>query len=168
MNERFRVGIITSPHGIKGEVKVYPTTDDLKRFLDLKEAILVCGGAERNVRVEGVKFFKNLAILKLSGIESPEAAKNFQNADLFVTRENAVPLDEGEYYIADMIGADIFLEDKSHFGTVRDILQTAANDVIVAETDDGKEVLLPVTEECVLDMDAENARITIHLLKGLL
>ena len=159
MEELFRVGVISNTHGIRGEVKVYPTTDNVRRFDDLKEVILDTGKEQLILHVTSVKYFKNMVILKF---------KEFDNMDLLVTRENAIPLEEGEYYIADIIGSKVITDEDKILGTLTDVLQTGANDVYVVKTKDGKEVLLPSIEECILDRDIENKIVKVHIMKGLL
>ena len=158
MEELFRVGVISNTHGIRGEVKVYPTTDNVRRFDDLKEVILDTGKEQLILHVTSVKYFKNMVndIIPYKGM------------DLLVTRENAIPLEEGEYYIADIIGSKAITDEDKILGTLTDVLQTGANDVYVVKTKDGKEVLLPSIEECILDRDIENKIVKVHIMKGLL
>lgn len=167
MEQFLQVGVITSTHGLKGEVKVFPTTDDPGRFRQLKEVILERKRERLNLNVEGVKFFKQFVIVKFQGIDSIDDVEPYVKCSLLVTRENAVPLEEGEYFIADLIGLDVVTDEGAHFGTLKDVLQTGANDVYVVDHN-GAEVLLPVTRECVLDIDLERRIVTVHILKGLL
>ena len=104
MVSKLRVGVISSTHGLKGEVKVFPTTDDPARFRDLREVILEAKRETRDLEVERVKFFKQFVIVKFKGLDRIEEVEGYKGAELWVTRENAVPLEEGEYYIADLIG----------------------------------------------------------------
>ena len=149
MEKYFRVGVIANTHGIRGEVKVYPTTDDINRFKKLKKCILDTGKEYIDLNVESVKFFKNMVILKF---------KEYNNINDI----------EGEYYIADILGAKVILEDGSEFGVLEDVMQTGANDVYVVKTLDNKEVLLPKIDECVKKLDIENKIVTVHIMKGLL
>lgn len=168
MEEFLRVGVISSTHGIKGEVKVYPTTDDVERFLDLKEVWLDTRREKLPLTVTGVKFFKNLVILKFKEFNDINEIEKYKGCDLLVDREHAVPLEEGEYFIADLLGLTVVTEDGEVFGTLDDVMQTGANDVYVVITTDGKEVLLPVIPECVLDVNLEEGKITVHIMDGLL
>ncbi|MDO4325521.1 MAG: ribosome maturation factor RimM [bacterium] len=168
MEEFLRVGVISSTHGIKGEVKVYPTTDDVERFLDLKEVWLDTRREKLPLTVTGVKFFKNLVILKFKEFNDINEIEKYKGCDLLVDREHAVPLEEGEYFIADLLGLTVVTEDGEVFGTLDDVMQTGANDVYVVMTTDGKEVLLPVIPECVLDVNLEEGKITVHIMDGLL
>ena len=168
MEELFRVGVISNTHGIRGEVKVYPTTDNVRRFDDLKEVILDTGKEQLVLHVTSVKYFKNMVILKFKEFDNINDIIPYKGMDLLVTRENAIPLEEGEYYIADIIGSKVITDEDKILGTLTDVLQTGANDVYVVKTKDGKEVLLPSIEECILDRDIENKIVKVHIMKGLL
>lgn len=168
MNDYFRVGVIANTHGIRGEVKVYPTTDDVTRFKKLKQVILDTGREKMDLEIQSVKFFKNMAILKFKGIDNINDIEKYKGKDLLVTRENAVELEEDEFYLADVLDAKVITDDGEEFGTITDVLETGANDVFVVETKEGKEVLFPVTKECVLDIDTDEKVVTVHILPGLL
>ena len=168
MEELFRVGVISNTHGIRGEVKVYPTTDNVRRFDDLKEVILDTWKEQLILHVTSVKYFKNMVILKFKEFDNINDIIPYKGMDLLVTRENAIPLEEGEYYIADIIGSKVITDEDKILGTLTDVLQTGANDVYVVKTKDGKEVLLPSIEECILDRDIENKIVKVHIMKGLL
>ena len=162
------MGVISNTHGIRGEVKVYPTTDNVRRFDDLKEVILDTGKEQLILHVTSVKYFKNMGILKFKEFDNINDIIPYKGMDLLVTRENAIPLEEGEYYIADIIGSKVITDEDKILGTLTDVLQTGANDVYVVKTKDGKEVLLPSIEECILDRDIENKIVKVHIMKGLL
>ena len=168
MVDLLRVGTIASTHGLRGEVKVYPTTDDINRFKELKFCILDTGREKLELEVESVKFFKQFAILKFKGYDRIDDIEKYRGRDLLVTRENAVGLKENENFIADLIGLDVVTDEGVHFGTVTDIMQTAANDVYVINGDDEKEYLFPSIKECILDVDLEKGQVTAHIMKGLL
>lgn len=162
-----QVGVITTTHGIKGEVKVFPTTDDIKRFDYLKKAYIDSKEGLIQVKVAGVRYFKNLAILKFKGINDINDVEKYKKCPLLVTREDAVPLEEGEYYITDIIGINAVSEDGTLLGTIKDVLQTGANDVYIIGTDDKKEILVPAIKECILNVDLDKKEMKIHLLEGL-
>ena len=143
MEDLLQVGVITTTHGIRGEVKVYPTTDDVHRFEELESVLLDTGKEYRELKIKSVKYFKQYAILKFKGIDNINDIEKYKGKSLFVTRENAQPLGEDEYYIADLIGMEVYLEDGSHFGTLKDVMETGANDVYIIKTEEGKEVLIP-------------------------
>ncbi len=168
MEQTFRVGVITSTHGLRGEVKVFPTTDDAQRFRQLKDVLLDTGREQKPLEVEQVRFFKNMVIVKFKGIDRIEDIEAYKGRDLLVTRENAVELGPDENFIADLIGLDVVTDEGARLGELTDVLQTGANDVYVVKTETGKELLLPAIRDCVLDVDLEAGRITVHVLDGLL
>lgn len=168
MNDFLRVGVITSTHGIRGEVKVFPTTDDVNRFKTLKQVILDTGKEYLDLEIEGVKFFKQYAILKFKGIDNINDIEKYKGKDLLVTRDNAVKLEEDEYFIFDILGSKVISDEGNELGELTEVLTTAANDVYVVKTKEGKEILIPSIEECILDVDTENKEIKVHLIPGLL
>ncbi len=168
MVSELQVGVITQPHGVRGEVKVFPTTDDAGRFRKLKKVILDDGRERRELEIESVKFFKQLVILKFKGLDSINDVEKYRQAGLYVTRDNAVRLQKDEYFIADLIGMAVVTEDGEAFGRIRDVLVTGANDVYAVSREDGSEVLLPAIRECVKKIDMEQGRITVHIMDGLL
>jgi len=174
LDERFQVGIITSPHGVHGEVKVYPTTDDPGRFKRLKEVILVPANTkhpeERVVEVEGAKLSKQMVILKLKGFDDKDGVEKLRQAGLYVTRENAVRLKKDEYFIADLMGLSVLDGDHEdlEIGILEDVMSTGANDVYVIRMRDGRELLLPAIKQCVLEVNVEQGFIRVHILEGLL
>ena len=167
MEEKFKVGIITTTHGIRGEVKVFPTTDDSRRFKRLKDVLLDTGKEELRLEIEGVKFFKNLVILKFQGLDSINDVEKFKGCGLYVPRANAVRLRRDEYFVADLIGVEGFLEDGSRFGVLKDVLETGANDVYIFDTERYGEVLVPAIKDCILAVDVEAGKMRLHLLPGL-
>lgn len=168
MEERFQVGVITSPHGVRGEVKVFPTTDDPGRFKKLREVILVQNRGEKTVEIEQVKFLKQMVILKLKGFDNRNDVEGLRDAALFVPRASAVRLKRDEYFIADLIGLEVRDEQDETIGELRDVLSTGANDVYEIILQDGRELLLPAIRECVLKVSVEEGYIKIHILEGLL
>ena len=167
MEQLLQVGVISSTHGVCGEVKVFPTTDDVKRFKKLKKVILDTGKEQLPLEIEGVKFFKQFVILKFRGIDNINDIEKYKGKSLLVDRKDAVKLKKDEYFIADMIGMDVFTEDGELFGALKDVMETGANDVYIIEMSDGKEVLVPAIKQCILDVDIENRKMVIHLLEGL-
>lgn len=168
MEDLLRIGVITTTHGIKGEVKVFPTTDDPKRFDACDEVILVTRREQIPLHVERVKYFKNIVIVKFKEFNDINQVEQYRKCDLMVTRENAVPLEEGEYFICDIIGADVVEEDGSRIGTVKDVIETGANNVFVIETKEGEEVLFPSIPECIKKVDVENKEVVAHIMPGLM
>ncbi len=184
MEQLLRIGIISSPHGIRGEVKVFPTTDDVQRFKELKQVLLATESdlesgenkeeiqAEQKkgieLEIEGVKFFKQFVILKFKGIDDRNQVESYRGKDLLITRDQAVALEEGEYFIADLIGMEVRSDQGEVLGILSDVLQTGANDVYMVKREGKKDLLIPAIKQCILRTDlAENCMI-VHLLDGLL
>lgn len=155
MEDLLQVGVITTTHGIRGEVKVYPTTDDAHRFDYLESVLLDTGKELCELEIQRVKYFKQFVILKFRDVDNINDIEPYKGKSLYVTRDFAVPLEENEYYIADLIDMDVFLEDGSLFGTLKDVMETGANDVYVIHTTDKKEVLVPAIKDCVKEVDVE-------------
>lgn len=168
METMFQVGVITATHGLRGEVKVFPTTDDPQRFKKLKEIMLDTGKELIKLEVEQVKFFKQFVILKFRGYDDINDVEKWKKKPLKVYRDQAVELKKNEYYIADLIDMEVNLEDGTRFGTLKDVMQTGANDVYVIETTDGKEVLLPAIKQCILSVDVEKGHMTVYVMPGLM
>lgn len=168
MEDFFQVGIITATHGLKGEVKIFPTTDDPNRFKRLKEVLLDTGKERKKLEIEGVKFFKKLVILKFKGLDSINDVERYRRCSLLVDREHAVRLGRNEYFIADLEGLQVRDEDGTPIGVLKSVMETGANDVYEIELSDGRQLLLPAIQQCVLEVDVEAGFIRIHILKGLL
>ncbi len=166
MIELLQVGAIIKTHGIRGEVKVYPLTDDVNRFKTLKEVVLEPESDNITLEIEGVKFQKNLVILKFKGYDNINDIEMHVKKGVFVTRDNAVELEEDEYFVADLIGLNVVTDDGEDFGVIKDVLHTGANDVYVIDHDD-KDVLVPAIKECILDVSIDDKVMKIHLMKGL-
>ena len=168
MESLLRVGVIANTHGIRGEVKVYPTTDDINRFKTLKHVILDTKKEKKDLTITGVKFFKQTVILKFKEFDNINDIERYKGCDLFVTRENAVPLEENEFFITDLIDCKVLTDEGEELGQLTDVMTTGANDVYIVETKEGKEILLPYIEDCIKSIDIENKTIIAHILPGLL
>ena len=167
MEAYLRIGVVTSTHGIRGEARVFPTTQDPERFRDLKEVILDTGRERRILPVEGVRFQKNMVLLKFAGIDTPEEMALYRNGDLLVPRDQGIPLEEGEYYVADLLGLSVYAQGEL-LGRLKEVLPTGANDVYVVESDTYGEVLIPAIRQCILEVDLDRGRMEVRLLEGLL
>lgn len=174
MEDMFKVGVITSTHGVRGEVKVFPTTDDAKRFKRLKQVMLDTGKEMLTMDIEGIKFFKNMVIVKFKGIDNIDEVQKYRQKNLYVARKDAVRLYKDEYYVADLIDMDVFEEDGRKVGVLKEVMPTGANDVYVVELCGGfanteqKEVLIPAIKQCIIKVEPEEGRMTVHLMEGLL
>lgn len=164
MLERLQVGVITKPHGLKGEVNLFPTTDDPGRFDALERVLTADAEDAPELRIESVKYFKGRPILKFEGIDRIEDAEPLRGTALYVRRSDAIPLAEGEYFVGDLVGLDVFLEDGTKLGVLKDILETGANGVYVISVPGKPDVLLPAVEEFILDKDPVGGRITVRVL----
>ena len=165
MEEYLQIGVITTTHGVRGEVKVYPTTDPERLSLD---RVFSIQERKKELHVTGVRFFKQLAIVKFKGIDNINDIERYKGCSLYVTREDAIPLEEDEYYIADLQGMQMYTEDGELFGTLRDVMETGANDVYIVDSKEHGEVLIPAIHDCILDVDLDEQKMTIHLLPGLI
>lgn len=168
MEERLQVGVISSTHGVRGEVKVFPTTDDVTRFKKLKEVILVTEKTEKVLKITSVKFFKQFAILKFEGIDTLNDVEVYKGASLYVDRKNAVKLQKDEYFIADLIDLKVVDENGNELGTLIEVMPTGANDVYIVKNAEGKELLFPAIKECILNIDFKKGQMTVHVMDGLL
>ncbi|MDO4473936.1 MAG: ribosome maturation factor RimM [Eubacteriales bacterium] len=168
MEKQLQVGVISSTHGIRGEVKVFPTTDDPARFKQLKRVYLETGREQIPLEIQGVKFFKQFVIVKFKGIDNINDIERYKGKSLMVDREDAVDLSEDEYYIADMIGMEVYLEEGSFFGSLKEVMETGANDVYIVDSTEHGEVLLPAIKDCILEINIEENRMIVHLMEGLI
>lgn len=167
MEQTLRVGVISSTHGVRGEVKVFPTTDDPARFKKLKQVLLDTGKETLTLEIEQVKFFKNMVILKFKGYDNINDIEKYKGKDLLVTRDNAVSLAPNENFIVDLIGIRVITDEGQELGTLTDVLKTGANDVYEVDTG-SKTVLLPAIPSCILDVNLEAQTMLVHVLDGLL
>lgn len=163
-----QVGAITRVHGVHGEVKVFPMTDDNRRFKKLKKTFVDTGKGLVELECESAKFFKQFVILKFKGYDTIESIEKYCGKGIFVTREDAVKPGKDEYFIADLIDMNVIDEENHLQGMIKDVLSTGANDVYVIELDDKRELLLPAIKECVLFVDVKERLMKIHVLDGLL
>ena len=168
MEDLLRVGVITQTHGIRGEVKVFPTTDDPMRFKKLKHCVVQLKREDIELEVQSVKFFKQYVIVKFKNYDSINDIEQFVKKDLMVTRDNAVKCEPGEYFICDLIGLKVITDDGRELGTLTEVLETGANNVYEVTTPDDKQILIPVIDECILTHDMKAGTVTVHLLDGLL
>ena len=168
MEDMFRVGVIANTHGIRGEVKVYPTTDDVTRYKKLKEVLLDTGKEYKTLEIASTRFFKNLVIVKFKGIDNINDIEIYTKCDLLVTRDNAVKCEPGEYFICDLIGLTVVTDEGNTLGKLTDVIETGANNVYEVTAPGGKVYYLPVIDECILAHDLDNKTVTVHVLKGLL
>ena len=171
MLEELRLGVITSAHGIKGEAKVYPTSDDLDNFKHIKECKLVSEDGQHRIvtHLETSRKNKNMLLCKFSNINSPEEVLKYRKYSIYVDRNKLPKLKSNENYIGDLIGLDVLDENKIKLGFVKDVFETGANHVMEVILDKtNKSVLFPYIKDCILDVNLEDNYILVHVLDGLL
>ncbi len=167
MEDFLRIGVLTSPHGVKGEISVYPTTEDVHRFDDLSKVYFDIKGNMTEYKVTGCKYKKNMPVLKFEGIDNIDDIVKFRGTDIYVDRESALPLEEGEYYLADIIGFSVIAEDKE-IGIMDDYFENAADQTIfVVKCNDGTVKYIPDMEEFVKKVDLDEQKIYVELIKGM-
>ena len=132
------------------------------------DIILDTGKENIDLKVEGVKFFKQFVILKFVGYDSIESIEKYRKKSLYVTRENAVKLKKDEYFIADLMGCKVIDDEGNEIGELTEVMQTGANDVYVVKTSDDKEVLFPAIKECVKEVNVEEGKVIVHVMDGLM
>ncbi len=167
----FRIGVLTKPHGVKGEISVYPTTDDVQRFSFLEECYIIGTGnnkTPKKVTVEGCKYKKNQPVLKFKEYNSIEEVEQLRNMELFVDREHAIPLEEGEFYLSDTIGCRVIDSATGEFGVVEDYMTNLADQVIfIIKCDDGSTINIVNVPAFVTKVDIENKQIFVNRIKGM-
>jgi 16S rRNA processing protein RimM len=165
-DEYFQIGIIVKAQGIKGELRVLPTTDEPERF-GLLSVVTVDKNGHAEYEVQSARVQKNIIVLKLKGIDDRNTAEMLTGAAIKIPPEKALPLEENEYYLRDLIGLEVFTEEGEDLGRLSDVIVTGANDVYTVKKPGQKEILIPAIKDCVLKVDIPGGRMTVHLLDGL-
>lgn len=168
MQGNLEIGQIVNTFGIKGFVKVNPFVDDISRFDDLEKVYIKRNKELKEMQVEEVKYHKNMVLVKFKGIDRVEEAELLRNSYLEVDRENAIELQEGEYFIVDLLGLNVFADDGRELGKLEDIFNTGSNDIYVVRTEDGKQLLLPAISEVIKEINLKESKIVVHLIEGLI
>ncbi len=172
MTEYFRVGIIRHTHALKGEVKVFSTSSEKARFEKLKTVYLSKKADDfkkeesATVNIESVRYFNDLVILKFKEFNTIEEASKYVHYNIWIKRDDALDLKDGEYYIADIIGLDCIDDAGNNLGVIIDCMETGANDVYVVKNEK-REIYIPAIKDCILDVDFEKNIMKVHLLEGL-
>ena len=167
MTKYLEIGQIVNTFGIKGMVKIKPFTDDINRFDKLKKVYIKNKDGKKEYQIQEVKYHKNMVLMKLEGIDTPEQADLLRQSYLLVNRDDEEPLEEGVYYIVDLIGLEVYTDEGVLLGNVDDIFNTGSNDIYVVKDGKGKQILLPGIPDVIKDVDLEKGRITVHLIPGL-
>lgn len=168
MTKYLEIGQIVNTFGIKGMVKIKPFTDNIKRFDKLKSICIENKKIKKEYQIEEIKYHKNMVLMKLEGINTPEEADALRQSYLLVDRQKEEPLEEGVYYIVDLLGLEVYTDEGQLLGLVDDIFNTGSNDVYVIKDELGKQILLPGIPEVLKEVNLEEGKITIHLIKGLI
>lgn len=168
MTKYLEIGQIVNTFGIKGMVKVKPFTDDINRFDKLEKVYIKNIDGKKEYQIQEVKYHKNMVLMKLEGIDTPEQADSLRQSYLLVNREDEEPLEEGVYYIVDLIGLEVYTDEDILLGKVDDIFNTGSNDIYVVKDGKGKQILLPGIPEVLKNVDLEKGKITVHLIPGLM
>ena len=167
MKPYLELGQIVNVKGLKGEIKVNPFTENINRFETLNKILIKLKNEIKEYEIEKVSYHKNQVILKLKGIDTIEAAETLRNYCILINRKDLEPLEEGKYYIADLIGLDVYTEEGKALGKVDDIYNTGSNDIYVVKDELGKQKLLPGIPEVIKKVDLENSKIIVNLIEGL-
>lgn len=168
MQEYFEIGKIANTHGLKGELKVVPLTDNPERYNDLKSIYIEKDNQLVEYNISGLKFFKGFVIIKLKEVDDIGTAESLKGLFIKIDRKNAIKLPRGSFFICDLMLCEIFDENGSLLGKMKDILKTGSNDVYTVQREDGKELLIPALKSVVKDISIENKRIVVSLPEGLL
>ena len=167
MTDYFEIGKIVNTVGVMGELKIFPTTDDAKRFGLLDTISIMINGAIVEKTVEKVRYHRNLVMLRLNGVDNVDAANALRGGIIVVERANALPLAENEYYLKDLLGVSVCTEEGENLGVLRDVIFTGANDVYVVGSGDGKDLLIPAISQCILSVNIPDKQVIVRLLEGL-
>ena len=167
MKPYLELGQIVNVKGLKGEIKVNPFTENINRFETLNKILIKLKNEIKEYEIEKVSYHKNQVILKLKGIDTIEAAETLRNYYILINSKDLKPLEEGKYYIADLIGLDVYTEEGKALGKVDDIYNTGSNDIYVVKDELGKQKLLPGIPEVIKKVDLENSKIIVNLIEGL-
>ena len=167
MLPNLEIGQIVNTFGIKGMVKVKPFTDDIRRFDELKTVYVEKNSTKTEYEIEEVKYHKDMVLIKFKGIDKVEQAEMLRNSYLTVSRDSVEKLEEGRYYIVDLLGLEVYTDEQVLLGTLEDIFNTGSNDIYVVKDKKGKQILLPAIQDVIKQIDIENKKIIVHLLPGL-
>ena len=168
MTKYLEIGQIVNTFGIKGMVKIKPFTDDINRFDRLKKIYISNKNGKKEYQIQEIKYHKNMVLMKLKGVDTPEQADLLRQSYLLVDRADEEPLEEGVYYIVDLLGLEVYTDDNKLLGKVEDIFNTGSNDIYVVKDEMGKQILLPGIPDVLKNVDLEKGRITVHLIPGLI
>ena len=168
MTKYLEIGQIVNTFGIKGMIKIKPFTDDIERFDELEKLCIKNKEGIKDYKIQEIKYHKNMVLMKLEDVDTVEQADLLRQSYIIVDRSKEKPLEEGVYYIIDLIGLEVYTDENELLGKVDDIYNTGSNDVYIVKDELGKQVVLPGTKEVIKQVDLENKKIIVHLIKGLI
>jgi 16S rRNA processing protein RimM len=161
------IGQISRVRGVKGEIVVFPLTDDLGRFLKLQKVLISKGKETQKFLIERARRFQGKVLLKLQGVESPEEAKKLVGGFIEIDKEQLVKLPEGRYFIFDLIGLEVVTTKGERIGRVKEVIPLSANDIFLVEGDK-REYDIPAIKDVVKKIDLETKEMIIEPIEGLL
>lgn len=168
LKKYLQVGKIINTHGVRGELKVLPLTDDPMRFKKLKKVYYEKNESYEILTISDVKYFKNNVILKFNEIDNLDMAESYKGSYILVDRKDAVKLPADSYFISDIIGCSVYEENENKLGIVVDVFETGSNDVYEIKNDNGKEILIPALKEVVKEVLVDKKKIIVSLPRGLI
>ena len=167
MQEFLEIGQIVNTFGIKGMLKIKPFTDDIKRFDNLEKVYVETNKTKKQYEIEQVKYHKDMVLIKFKGIDKVEDAELLRNSYLKVNRKDEPELEEGTYYIVDLIGLDVYSDEGNLLGKLDDIFNNGSCDIYVVKDEFGKQLLLPAISDVIKEINLDEKKIVVHILKGL-
>lgn len=168
MIEVFDIGKVANTHGVKGEVKVLPLTDDPNRYSDLKWVYIEKENKLQKFNIQSVKYVKGMVVVKFEGIDDMTAAEALKNTIIKINRADAIKLPKDSFFICDIIGIKVYDEDEKYLGTLKDVLKTGSNDVYIVKDEDNKEILVPALKTVIREISIEGKRMVVALPEGLI
>ena len=166
--ENFQIGIITKPHGLKGEVRAVSTSDSPERFeLLVDDEVILQNKVQTKYKITSARIQKNMVYLKFEGITDRTAAESLIGSVILIEFDKRLPLSSDEYYVRDLIGLDVFSEENEKIGTLTNILNTPAQDLYEITPADEKSFLVPAVKEFIKEVDTINKKIVVNLINGL-
>lgn len=166
MVEYFEIGLISNTHGLKGEMKVRPYTEDAKRFGELKKVWISINNIDKEYEIESVRYQKDVVLLKLKGVDQIEDAEKLKNHVLTIPRKAGKKLAEDEYFIADLIGCEVY--ENEYIGVLNDVFTAGGSDIYVIKREKKNDLLLPAITSVIKKIDVEKKRIDVEIPRGLL
>ncbi len=160
MDKEIVIGKIVAPHGVRGDIRIMPLTDKPEQFLDLDYLLLADG---RKLTVKNARFHKRMVLITTKEITSMNEAELLRDKEIYIKSEDLPPLDEGQFYVADLVGLPVYEEDGTQIGTFKDAITTGSNDVYIIAVPDGKDILIPALKIYVKEINLLQKRIVVKM-----